>query len=41
MKKRAFLFGINEYNGNIANLQFARQDAQAVAQALMEGVWVS
>ena len=37
MKKRAFLFGINEYNAPIAKLKCARQDAEAVAQALQDG----
>ena len=34
MNKRAFLFGINEYNDPIAKLKYARQDAEAVAKVL-------
>ncbi|MDO4570072.1 MAG: SUMF1/EgtB/PvdO family nonheme iron enzyme [Planctomycetia bacterium] len=34
MKKRAFLFGINDYNGVLNPLKYARQDAEGVARAL-------
>ncbi|MDO4570031.1 MAG: SUMF1/EgtB/PvdO family nonheme iron enzyme [Planctomycetia bacterium] len=35
MEKRAFLFGINEYRA-LSHLSYARQDAEAVANALKE-----
>ena len=36
MKKQALLIGINDYkkNGSLNNLNFARQDAEAVSEAL-------